>query len=227
MATAVDGSPIRPLPELQAEYHFLTKAIIIGDSNVGKTSLLYRYTNNDWNPYYISTIGVDYKVLDFNIGGKVVRLQLWDTAGQDRFRTIVNSYYRGVHGVLLVFAHNNRASFDHLHEWLGDVERHAGGNPPIILVGSKSDAALEPDQKPITDEEALTLAKKLKATYVRTSSLTGMNVDAAFAELLEKCLEYKKRLADNPAPHSTPAPVDLERLTHDHKIRSQRSECSC
>lgn len=178
--------------QMATEYDVLAKSIIIGDSSVGKSSLLYRYTEQDWNPHYIATIGVDFKVMTFDREGKVIKLQLWDTAGQDRFRSIVHTYYRGAHAVMLVFAINDRESFDHLHEWTQDVHRFATGGVPIVLIGNKADCPQ--GDVAVSDEEAEALAKHLGATYMKTSARTGAGVDTAFTEVLERCLEQRLAL---------------------------------
>jgi len=179
----------RPMKSIYTEYDVLAKAIIIGDSSVGKSSLLYRYTEQDWNPHYIATIGVDFKVMTFERDSKIVKLQLWDTAGQDRFRTIVHTYYRGSHGVLLVFALDDRSSFDNLHEWLSDVQRFATNGVPIVLVGNKCDCPA--NQVAVSDEEAEAFAAQLGGTFIKTSARQNQGVDTAFSTLLERCLTHR------------------------------------
>jgi len=179
----------RPMRQLSTEYDVLAKSIIIGDSSVGKSSLLYRYTEQDWNPHYIATIGVDFKVMTFDRDGKVIKLQLWDTAGQDRFRSIVHTYYRGAHAVMLVFALNDRESFDHLCEWTQDVQRFATAGVPIVLIGNKADCPH--GDVAVSDEEAEALAKHLGGVYMKTSARTGGGVDEAFTEVLERCLQQR------------------------------------
>lgn len=171
------------------EYDVLAKAIIIGDSSVGKSSLLYRYTEQDWNPHYIATIGVDFKVMTFERDSKIVKLQLWDTAGQDRFRTIVHTYYRGAHGVMMVFALDDRQSFDNLHEWIGDVQKFATNGVPVVLIGNKSDC--RPNEVAVSDEEAEALAQRLGGVYMKTSARVNQGVDEAFTQMLERCLTHR------------------------------------
>jgi len=184
---------------LATEYDVLAKSIIIGDSSVGKSSLLYRYTEQDWNPHYIATIGVDFKVLTFERDSKIVKLQLWDTAGQDRFRTIVHTYYRGAHAVMLVFALNDRESFDHIHEWVQDVSRFATSGVPVLLIGNKADCP--PANVAVSDEEAEALAKHLGGVFMKTSARTGQGVDAAFSVLLEQCLNHRMELLKKQNPN--------------------------
>jgi len=170
-----------------SEFDIVTKAIIIGDSSVGKSSLLYRYTDNDWNPHYIATIGVDFKVLTFERESKIVKLQLWDTAGQDRFKTITHTYYRGAHGVMLVFDVTNRESFEHITTWLEEFHQFGGTGVPLVLVGNKSDLP----NRMVSAEEARALATQLNCTYVECSAKQNDSVTAAFSQLTDLCITQR------------------------------------
>ena len=173
-----------------ADYDVCVKSIIIGDSGVGKSSLLYRYTDQDWNPHYIATIGVDFKVLTFERKTKIVKLQLWDTAGQERFRTITHSYYRGSHAVMLVFDITNRESFENVRTWVGDVRKYGSEGLPMVLVGNKCDCE---SQRVVSDEEAEALAESLSCSYVRASAKENKNVDTAFESIVDDCVAEKLR----------------------------------
>lgn len=191
--SAATTTSSRRLGSAVTDYDVCVKSIVIGDSGVGKSSLLYRYTDHDWNPHYIATIGVDFKVLTFERRGKIVKLQLWDTAGQDRFRSITQSYYRGSHAVMLVFDVTNRESFDNVRQWVADVRRFGGDQLPMVLVGNKCDCDA---QRQVTDAEAADLAAALGCKYVRASAKDNCNVDAAFEGLVDDCVEAKLRLLD-------------------------------
>lgn len=187
------------------DYDICVKSIIIGDSGVGKSSLLYRYTDQDWNPHYIATIGVDFKVLTFERNGKVVKLQLWDTAGQERFRTITHAYYRGAHGIMLVFDVTNMESFDNLSTWLQDVRKFSVDGAPMILVGNKADCA---SKRVVTREAAESLAEKLQCKYFETSARENAAVDEAFNYMVDTCvaarLDKTKCLSTRPTGISLP-----------------------
>jgi small GTP-binding protein len=174
------------------EHDLLLKGIIVGDSGVGKSSLLYRFSDGDWNPHYVATIGVDFKTLTFDKAGKIVRMQLWDTAGQDRFRTVTRTFYRGVHGCVLVFDVTDAESFEHVRDWVKECQQHGSPDTPYVLVGNKADlAAAGARQVPV--EAAQALAQALGCEYVEASAKSDSNVAAAFAKLADVCVERKQR----------------------------------
>lgn len=174
-----------------SDYDVCVKAIVVGDSGVGKSSLLYRYTDRDWSPHYIATIGVDFKVLTFDRRGKIVKLQLWDSAGQCRFRSITQSYYRGAHAAMVVFDVTNRESFESVRQWVADVHTFGGERLPLLLVGNKVDAP--ESQRQVADADAEALAAQLGCRYVRASAKDDVNVDAAFEGLVDDCVEDRLR----------------------------------
>ena len=174
------------------EYDVAVKSIIIGDSGVGKSSLLYRYAEQDWNPHYIATIGVDFKILTFERQNKVVKLQLWDTAGQERFRTITHSYYRGAHSIMMVFDITNRESFDNVAVWMNDVKKFANQTAPMLLVGNKADCE---QHREVPQAEAEALALSLGCKYMETSARDDKAVDAAFEHLVDQCLDQRTKVA--------------------------------
>lgn len=174
------------------DYDLTVKTILIGDSSVGKSSLLYRYTDDDWNPYYIATIGVDFKVKTMERNHKVIKLQLWDTAGQERFRSITQSYYKGAHAVALVFDVNDRESFESLRVWINDVHNFGSANVPVVLIGNKCD--LNPKNRMVSTEEAKQFADGLGFRYFETSAKEGTNVAEAFEYIVDKSVEQREKM---------------------------------
>jgi small GTP-binding protein len=170
------------------DYDVCVKSIIIGDSGVGKSSLLYRFSDQDWNPHYIATIGVDFKVMTFERSGKVVKLQLWDTAGQERFRTITHSYYRGAHGIMLVFDVTNAESFENIATWMKDVRKFGVDGVPMILVGNKTDCA---GKRVVPAEQGEALAAQIGCKYVETSAKDNSKVEEAFTFLVDQCVHKR------------------------------------
>nr|XP_020510562.1 ras-related protein Rab-39B-like [Labrus bergylta] len=166
------------------QYQF--RIIMLGDSTVGKSSLLKRFTENLFLESINQTVGVDFYVHFLEVEpGVRVKLQFWDTAGQERFRSVTRSYYRNSVGGLLVFDITNRASFDHVKEWHAEVcERVQPYRVLFILVGQKSDMDAE-GERVVSREEAEKLAKQLGVPYAEVSAKTGQNVKEAF-ELLTR-----------------------------------------
>ncbi|XP_074540000.1 ras-related protein Rab-42b [Halichoeres trimaculatus] len=166
------------------QYQF--RIIMLGDSTVGKSSLLKRYTENLFLESINETVGVDFYVHFLEVEpGVRVKLQFWDTAGQERFRSVTRSYYRNSVGGLLVFDMTNRASFNHIKEWHAEVcERVQPHRVVFILVGQKSDMDAE-GNRAVSREEAEKLAGQLGVPYAEVSAKTGQNVKEAF-ELLTR-----------------------------------------
>src|SRR5271154_3229460 len=124
---------------MQDEYDYIMKLIIVGDSGVGKSTLLKMYCDHEFSESYISTIGVDFKIKTIQVNDKLIKLQIWDTAGQERFRSITNSYYNGTHAIMLVFDLTDVNSFNRLPKWLEEIDKYMTGKThKIILIGNKS-----------------------------------------------------------------------------------------
>ena len=118
---------------------YLFKVLLIGNSGVGKSSLLLRFADDVFHENFMPTIGVDFKIRTIEVDGKTIKLQIWDTAGQDRFKTITSSYYRGAHGIIVTYDINDRDSFAKVSEWMSEVDKHSDKNISRILVGNKKD----------------------------------------------------------------------------------------
>lgn len=159
------------------EYDYLFKLLLIGDSGVGKSCLLLRFADDVYSETYISTIGVDFKIRTINLDNKIVKLQIWDTAGQERYRTITSSYYRGAHGIILVYDVTDKDSFDHVKDWMTEVDRYANENVDIILIGNKSDLV---NKRQVTYDEARAYAQENRIQYIETSAKNATNVEKCF-----------------------------------------------
>ncbi|KAK1691902.1 hypothetical protein QYE76_008599 [Lolium multiflorum] len=197
-----------------AEYDYLFKLLLIGDSSVGKSCLLLRFADDAYVDTYISTIGVDFKIRTVELDGKSVKLQIWDTAGQERFRTITSSYYRGAHGIIIVYDVTDRESFNNVKQWLSEIDRYASDSVCKLLVGNKCDLV---DSKVVDTEEAKAFAESLGMTFLETSAKESINVETAF---LTMSSEIKKRTASQPAAAERKSTVPLGQ-----PIQQQQSSC--
>uniref|UniRef100_A0A4W5M2F7 Ras-related protein Rab-13 n=1 Tax=Hucho hucho TaxID=62062 RepID=A0A4W5M2F7_9TELE len=120
-------------------YDYLFKLLLIGDSGVGKTCVLFRFSEDAFNSTFISTIGIDFKIRTIELDGKKIKLQIWDTAGQERFRTITTAYYRGAMGIMLVYDITNEKSFENIKNWIRNIEEHASADVEKMVLGNKCD----------------------------------------------------------------------------------------
>lgn len=193
------------------DYDYLFKLVLIGDSGVGKSCLLLRFADDNFTDSYISTIGVDFRFRTINIDKKTVKLQIWDTAGQERFRTITSAYYRGADGIIMVYDVTSQESFDHVEEWLSEVDRYASENTVKILVGNKADLT---DKKAVSEEAAQRFSEKLGIPFIETSAKTATNVDTAFLTMSKELIAQRERLSSNGGkdPHTQQA-KDTKKLT--------------
>ncbi|KAH8924775.1 GTPase of the Ypt/Rab family [Atractiella rhizophila] len=164
-----------------SDYDYLFKIVLIGDSGVGKSNLLSRFTRNEFNLDSKSTIGVEFATRSVSVEGKTVKAQIWDTAGQERYRAITAAYYRGAVGALLIYDISKSSSFSNVLRWLKELRDHADSNISIILVGNKSDLR---HLRAVTVEEAEKMAREEGLGFVETSALDASNVEQAFQQLL-------------------------------------------
>lgn len=163
------------------EYDFVFKVVLIGDSGVGKSNLLSRFTRNEFNLESKSTIGVEFATRNVEVDGKIIKAQIWDTAGQERYRAITSAYYRGAVGALLVYDIAKQASYDNVERWLKEIRDHAESDIVIMLVGNKSDLR---HLRAVPTDEARMLAEKYGLSFIETSALDATNVEAAFQNCL-------------------------------------------
>ena len=156
------------------EYDFIFKVLLLGNSDVGKSSLLLRFVDSVWNDAFVPTIGVDFKVKTLEINNKKVKMQIWDTAGEERFRTVVSTYFRGAHGILLLYDVTNRDSFKNLENWLIEIEKNSSEKVLKILLGNKCDLN---DDREIQPDEGRAFADRNGMEFMETSAKMNTNVD--------------------------------------------------
>lgn len=167
-------------------YDLLFKLLLIGDSGVGKTSILFRFSDDAYTPTFISTIGIDFKIKTIELKGKKIKLQIWDTAGQERFHTITTSYYRGAMGIMLVYDITNAKSFDNIQKWLRNIEEHANEDVEKMIVGNKCDME---DRRIIPKERGEAIAREHEIRFMETSASANINVEKAFLDLAKAILD--------------------------------------
>jgi Ras-related protein Rab-1A len=168
-------------------YDHIFKVLLLGNSDVGKSSLLLRFVDSVWNDAFVPTIGVDFKVKTLDINNQKVKMQIWDTAGQERFRTVVSTYFRGAHGILLLYDVTNKDSFKNLESWLIEIEKNAKEKVLKILIGNKCDLT---EDREISEEEGKAFALRNGMEFMETSAKMNTNVSEAFETLAKLMIEF-------------------------------------
>ncbi|KVH94727.1 ras-related protein RABA4d-like [Cynara cardunculus var. scolymus] len=167
--------------DLNAKIDYVFKVVLIGDSAVGKSQLLARFTKNEFSVDSKATIGVEFQTKSMLIDQKMVKAQIWDTAGQERYRAVTSAYYRGAVGAMLVYDMTKRQSFDHMTRWLEELRGHADKNIVIMLIGNKCDLA---SLRAVPVEDAQEFAERENLCFMETSALEATNVESAFLTAL-------------------------------------------
>ncbi|WMV52003.1 hypothetical protein MTR67_045388 [Solanum verrucosum] len=181
-----------PPARARADYDHLIKLLLIGDSGVGKSCLLLRFSDGSFTTSFITTIGIDFKIRTVELDGKRIKLQIWDTAGQERFRTITTAYYRGAMGILLVYDVTDESSFNNIRNWIRNIEQHASDNVNKILVGNKAD--MDESKRAVPTSKGQALADEYGIKFFETSAKTNMNVEEVFFSIAR---DIKQRIAES------------------------------
>ena len=166
------------------------KILLIGDTSVGKTSILCKYIDDEFSDAYLSTIGIEFKIKSLIINGKKVLLRIWDTSGQERYRSITQNFYRNANGILFIFDITKKETFDNIKIWLTDSENCEDNKVAKMLIGNKID--LENKRK-IDNETIKKFAEKKEMKYFEASAKEGINIDNIFRELAELILFNKSK----------------------------------
>ena len=177
-------------------YDKTCQILLIGDSSVGKTSLIQRYANGIFKEEYLATVGLDFYTKQEAINNINVLVRLWDTAGQERFKSLTPNYFKNAEGVMLTYDITNTESFENLKFWINSIKTNLGEKNiiiPIIIVGNKLD---KEDMRDITREEAEKFAKENKYKYFETSAKTGEGVDDAIRDLVNQVLEKSEQFEE-------------------------------
>jgi len=195
------------------DYDHLFKLLIIGDSGVGKSSILLRFADNLFSGSYITTIGVDFKIRTINIDGEKIKLQIWDTAGQERFRTITSTYYRGTHGVIIVYDVTNAESFVNVKRWLHEIEQNCDVVNKV-LVGNKDDC---PELKVVEKGDAQRFAEQMGVQLFETSAKENQNIEEVFNCITKLVLDTKKAQQQKANEDNNPGGIRLDKNTKKKK----------
>ena len=172
-------------------YNYLFKYIIIGDPSVGKSNLLMKFANNKFTDEYQATIGVEFGAKNIDINQKIYRIQIWDTAGQENFRSITRAYYNNSVCAMIVYDITSRQSFEHIQNWIEDVHNQSPKTITLVLIGNKID--LE-DKRVVSFDEGSEIAMKNGMIFMETSAKTGEGVNEIFKKSAE---EIEKKMAEN------------------------------
>ena len=172
----------------QEKYDYLFKVVVIGDSGVGKSNLLSRFTRNEFNLESKSTIGVEFATRSVSIEGKTIKAQIWDTAGQERYRAITSAYYRGAVGALVVYDITKDVSFENVEKWLSELKENATAGITMMLVGNKTDLV---NGRMVSTEQGKAYAQKNGISFMEASALNGGNVEASFLQILSEIYHKK------------------------------------
>jgi len=209
------------------EYDYLYKVVLIGDSGVGKSNLLSRFTRNEFNLETKSTIGVEFATRSIQADTKTIKAQIWDTAGQERYRAITSAYYRGAVGALLVYDIAKNSTFKNVERWLTELRENAATNIVIMLVGNKSDLR---HLREVPTETAKEFAEKNGLSFIETSALDSTNVELAFQNILTEIYHQSARPdvkpEDQQASSSNPSTKPLD-LGSPEKKEETQSGCAC
>ncbi|KAJ9553372.1 hypothetical protein OSB04_017417 [Centaurea solstitialis] len=207
------------------EYDYLFKIVLIGDSGVGKSNILSRFTRNEFLLESKSTIGVEFATRTLQVEGKTVKAQIWDTAGQERYRAITSAYYRGAVGALLVYDITKAQSFENVIRWLRELRDHADSNIVLMLAGNKSDLG---HLRVVQESDGQRLAEQEKLSFLETSALEAHNVEKAFQMILLDIYKIvsKKALAAQEAAKASAVPAQGTTINVvDYANKSQNKGC--
>eukprot|EP00727_Mastigamoeba_balamuthi_P005214 m51a1_g14691 putative gtpase ypt3 (212) ;mRNA; r:103320-104558 len=209
-----------------AEQHYdhLYKLVLVGNSGVGKSSLLRRFVDDKWDMNTISTTGVDFHAKNVKIGDEVIKAQIWDTGGQDRFKSITSTYYRGAAGVVIVYSVMDQQSFEDIGTWIANVKKTTGDDIVALLIGNKIDM----EGRMVLQEQAVAYAQENKISYLETSAKDSTNVNRAFETIVNEIysrLNTKTAAAPAPGVYERPAEIDRINLTPTPAKKIKKNGC--
>lgn len=208
-----ENVPLRPniLKSSNPQFDYLFKLVLLGDTNSGKTSLLLRFVDNTFSTIFLPTIGIDFKTKIIPVREKQVKIQVWDTAGREKFASVSDMFFCGVMGAIYCFDVTSKTSFEHVERWMKRLAKSTYNcsddnvNIPSVIVGCKCDS----ESRKISKEKGLELAVRYSMRYVETSAQSGMGVEEVFSGLASSVLS--RQLGWNQESKQTPTPSSLSR----------------
>ncbi|KAF6017176.1 hypothetical protein EB796_024506 [Bugula neritina] len=184
------------------EYDYIFKLILVGDKAVGKSSLTLRFADDTYSERHVTTIGIDMKIRTIELHGKTIKLNIWDTSGEEKFRSITRNYYRGAHGIIVVYDVTDETTFRSVPQWLQDVDKFANSNVDKLIIGNKADMT---NEQVVDTRMAQDYAEQLNIPFLETSAKQSTNVDQAFFTLADNVLSKRDPLFHD----NTPPPFSL------------------
>ena len=197
--------------------------LIIGDSTVGKTSILSRFANGTFNSNYLATVGLDNFTKDEIIDNKTIRIKIWDTAGQERYKSLTKNFFRNAEGVMLVYDVTNSETYENLKFWLQSIKNNMTpdvGEIPIIIIGNKIDC----DEREVIKEEAEEFWKEQGYIYFETSAKTGENIDSTIKYLVKKILNIRAGIKDDDKKINDKIKIDKNNINNNN---DDDKKCAC
>lgn len=207
----------------QDNQEFCLKIVLAGDSGVGKTNILARFTRDFFSEDTKSTIGVEFATKSLVVNNKLVKASIWDTAGQENYKAITRAYFHGALGAMIVFDITQSSTFESVSRWLNDIRSNAEKDVIIMLVGNKSDLT---DMRSVSEEEAIGFAKVNQLLYIETSALNSTNVSEAFQNIVTEIVNKLTNKKDLKPQIQDSLPLEDDPLTVKTgvKISSQPSQ---
>jgi len=202
---------------IEEEYYDLKiRLMLIGDSNVGKTSIIKRYCNNQFSPSYISTVGIDFETKYLRLNGKIINLQIWDTAGQERYKVLAKNYYKNSDGFIIVYDITDKKSFNNVANWITQIKDSASENVKCVLLGNKCD--LE-ELRQVDINQGKDLANNYQLKFYETSAQKGNNIQKVFTDLVKGFLNDDNFVNDSERSSISTEQRNLRRA------RNQKKKC--
>ena len=204
------------------DFHY--KILMLGESQVGKTSLLLKYTDDVFKINMLPTFGLDVRYKYLQKDNNNIRLDLWDTAGQEKFRTMTQNYYKGSDGIILVYDISNESSFETLKNWMDDIKENSKNKIEVIIIGNKLDLERQVEKKRLEQ-----FAEEYKVPYFETSAKTGEGVEESFNKLIDNLSKKEKKINESidEEDDKNRNSLTLKNPNNNDNNNGMRKECIC